>query len=203
MPTALVFLQPGAADWEFGPVLPVLRYYLELGVKIATPTGEAVYTLGGLRAQADVSFADADLDRAEVAVVIGSDAWLLERNEALEARLKARADAGRPTAAVCAGTLPLARAGVLNARPHTSNALGFLKENAPAYTGDGFYRDAPHAVSDGLVVTAPGSAPSSFACAVAAAVRPERAADVVGFWNMARGEFEALGTDLAPVFRPS
>lgn len=201
MPTAVVLLQPAAADWEFGPALPVLRYYLELDIKIATPTGKGVVTMGGVLVEPDTSFDTADVAGADVVVAIGSDAWLLEPDAALEAKLKARADAGRPMAAICAGTLPLARAGVLDARPHTSNALGFLKENAPGYAGDGLYRDVPHAVSDGLIVTAPGSAPASFACAVAAAVRPERAADVMGFWNMARGEFEALGTDLAPVFR--
>ncbi|MBC6981970.1 DJ-1/PfpI family protein [Caulobacter sp. 17J80-11] len=198
---ATVLLQQGAADWEFGPVLPVLRYYLGLEIRTATPDGHAIETIGGLRVQADTIFETANIVDADIVMIVGSDVWQPQGDSALEKRLKARADAGRPIAAICAGTLPLARAGVLDGRPHTSNALGFLKENAAEYHGEAHYRDVAHAVSDGVIVTAPGSAPASFACAVAAAVKPERAAEVVAYWNMARGEFEALGTDLEKVFR--
>jgi putative intracellular protease/amidase len=201
MAIAIALFQPGAADWEFGPVLPVLRYFFGFDVRIATPDGHSNITIGGLRVSADHMFDTADIDGADLVLSIGSDAWIPEVDVPLQNRLKARADAGKPLAAICAGTLPLARGGALNDRPHTSNALEFLKQNADAYTGDKAYRDVAHAVSDGLVVTAPGSAAASFACAAAQAVRPERAAEVVAYWNMVRGEFEALGTDLAPIWQ--
>lgn len=201
MSHAVVLLQPGAADWEMGPVLPALREYFGLQVRTASPDGRIVTTMGGLMVDVDTGYDTADIAGAEVVLLIGSEAWTGFFDQPLFDRLKARAEAGRPLGAICAGTLALARAGVLDARPHTSNALGFLKQNAPAYAGEALYRDAAHAVSDGLVVTAPGSAPASFAVAVAQAVRPEKRAEVVGYWNMARGEFEALGTELEPIWK--
>ena len=45
---------------------------------------------------------------------------------------------------------------------HTGNSLASHKAY-PAYRGDGLYRDQPKAVSDGGIITAPGSAPVSFA----------------------------------------
>ena len=49
-------------------------------------------------------------------------------------------------AAICAATLALARAGLLNERQHTSNAKEYLI--ASGYSGDQFYRQAP-VVTDG------------------------------------------------------
>jgi putative intracellular protease/amidase len=203
MPTAAVLMPSGAADWEYGPVLPVLRYFFGFDIRTATAEAGAATTIGGLRIEGDTLFDTADIEGADVVVLIGSDTWQPAGDPALENRLKARAQAGRPIGAICGATLVLARAGVLDDRPHTSNALGFLKENAPEYRGEARYRDVAHAVSDGQIVTASGAAPASFACAVAAAVRPERAAEVVAYWNLARGEFEALGVDLAPIFQAS
>lgn len=201
MGKAAVLLPPGAADWEFAAVLPVLRYYLGLEIRTATPDGRGIETIGGVRIEPDVSFDTVDWSEAEIVIVIGSDAWIPKGDPVLEKRIADRVAAGRAVAGICAGTLPLARAGVLDERPHTSNAPGFLTENAPGYAGAGRYRDVAHAVSDGLVVTAPGSAPASFAAAAAAAVAPDKAAEIVAFWSMTRGEFEALGTDLTPIFK--
>ena len=90
---------------------------------------------------------------------------------------------------------------MLDDRPHTSNSGPFLSENAAVYAGADRYRDVAHAVSDGVVATAPGSAPASFAVACAALLEPARQAEVVGYWNMTRGEFEALGTELGPIWK--
>ena len=76
-----------------------------------------------------------------------------------------------------------------------------MSENASAYRGGDHYRDVAHAVSDGVVATAPGSAPASFAVACAQLLEPAKQAEVVGYWNMTRGEFEALGTELGPIWK--
>lgn len=191
-PLAVVLLQPGAADWEAGPVLPFLREYLGFAVHTASPAGHPVESIGGLRLESDTLFDTADLAGADLVLLIGSSAWAGFDSPALFDRLRARVSAGGPTGAICAGTLALARAGVLDDRAHTSNSLDFLKSNAAAYRGDGAYRDVPHAVAGGPVVTASGLAPVSFACAVAQLVAPGKQDLIDQYWSMARAEFDAL-----------
>jgi len=199
--SVVVLLQPGVADWEMGPVLPVLKAYFGATIRTASPDGQPVASMGGVMLDADTGYDTADVQGADLVIIVGSDAWMRFDDAALSARLKARVEAGLGTAAICAGTLALARAGTLNDRPHTSNSEPFLSENAAAYDGAGQYRDVAHAVSDGVVVTAAGSAPASFAVACAALLDPSKQAEVVGYWNMTRGEFEALGTELGPIWK--
>ncbi|WP_425300305.1 DJ-1/PfpI family protein [Nocardia farcinica] len=69
-------------------------------------------------------------------------------------------DAGVPVAAICGATYGLAAAGLLDTRKHTSNAPQFLA--ASGYAGADHYVEQP-AVSDGVLVTATGTAPFEFA----------------------------------------
>ena len=75
-----------------------------------------------------------------------------------------------PIAAVCAGTLALARARALDDREHTSNMRGYLSAHAPEYSGAAHYRDAP-AIGDRHVITASGLAAVDFARAIFAELR--------------------------------
>lgn len=69
-------------------------------------------------------------------------------------------DQGAPVAAICGATAGLAKAGLLDDRPHTSNALAYL--NGTGYDGGDWYRDEA-AVVDGNLITAGGMAPLEFA----------------------------------------
>ena len=198
MPKAVVLLQPGAADWEMGHILPFLREHLKFDVWTATPDGRAIRTIGGLELDPDGIYDTADIAGAELVLLIGSSNWKTFDDDSLYQRLRARVAAGRVTGAICAGTLALARAGLLKDRPHTSNGRGWLAEHAAGYEGDAHYVDVPHAVSDGVVVTAAGTAPISFAIACAEAVCGERE-EIAGFWSMARAEFDALGHGTAKI----
>jgi putative intracellular protease/amidase len=73
---------------------------------------------------------------------------------------RAFVDAGVPVAAICGGTVGLARAGLLDERRHTSNAPEFLA--ATGYAGAGRYVSQP-VVEDAGVITAPATASLEFA----------------------------------------
>ncbi|MDT4864470.1 hypothetical protein FQZ97_992330 [compost metagenome] len=66
---------------------------------------------------------------------------------------------------ICGATLALARAGIFNGINHTSNGREWIAERAPQYAGAGRYQDVPNAVADKRIVSAPGTAPGTFAVA--------------------------------------
>ena len=66
-------------------------------------------------------------------------------------------------AAICGATAGLARGGLLDARPHTSNSREYVA--ATGYRGGAHYRDEPTVV-DGDLITAPAMAPLEFARAI-------------------------------------
>ncbi len=67
------------------------------------------------------------------------------------------------------GKSVLAQAGLLDQLRHTSNCADNLA-SLPGYAGALLYQDVPHAVADQRVITAPGTAPVTFAAAVLAAL---------------------------------
>jgi putative intracellular protease/amidase len=124
------------------------------------PQKAPVLTMGGIRIMPDLPL-DA-LRPADSAMLIlpGGVAW--EEGQHGQATEMARAflDAGVPVAAICGATLPLAQAGLLDNRRHTSNAREYLA--ATQYGGAHLYDEAP-AVTDKNLITASGVAPLDFA----------------------------------------
>ncbi|MBI5545979.1 MAG: DJ-1/PfpI family protein [Deltaproteobacteria bacterium] len=190
MKRAIAFLQPGWADWELGPVLAGLRFYLQYETLIASPDGRPVTSMGGVRANADLAFATASLNDRPLLLLIGSEAWSGFRDEGLLALLRQSRDQGWVIGAICAGTVAAARAGLLEGRAHTSNGRRWLLEQAPGYAGAEGYRDEKHAVADGQLVAAPGSAPNTFAAELFRLAAPDRPEVAAGFRAMAAGEWE-------------
>lgn len=86
----------------------------------------------------------------------------------MTATLRAVHSAGKIVGGICAATLQLARAGLLDGIAHTSNAAGFLDQTG--YAGAPLYRDAPQAVLANRVITAAGTSPVSFMERVMAAL---------------------------------
>jgi putative intracellular protease/amidase len=173
MTVAVAFLQPGWADWEAGQVLAALREYHGVQIEIATPDGEPQTSIGGVLAAADYKFADPVLSDADVFLLIGSDAWADYKDDALFALLRQSLADGKIVGAICAGTVAAARAGLLAGRKHTSNDRDWFNKTAPDYAGGEGYVDSAKAVTDGKLVTAPGSAPVTFSAAIARLVAPE------------------------------
>lgn len=190
MKRCIALFHQGWADWEAGFVLPALREHFGFNVRIATPGGDEVTSIGGVRSGADLAFADATPDALDLLLVIGSERWSDDANPEVVALLRAVNAAGKPLGAICAGTLAAARAGLLDGRAHTSNSLAFLQAGAEGYAGG---RDSAKAVSDAGVVTAPGSAPASFAVAVLRLAAPEQGAMIDGYEQMLAMEHRPEG----------
>jgi putative intracellular protease/amidase len=127
------------------------------------PGGRQVASASGFRLTPDRGTApDENVDLDAVAV-IGSDRWTAEDPLNVAPLLDAVASRGGIVGGICAGTLALARAGLFKDAAHTSNGRDWILKNEPGYAGAEHYVDVPHAVADGSIVSAPGSASGTFA----------------------------------------
>ena len=153
----------GFADWEPAHALAELRRSGNRTVRVVGFDGEPVTSMGGLRVIPDVALREIRPTEVEMLILPGGDFWegSYPENE-LNGTLTDLVDSSVPVAAICGGTLALARAGFLNDRRHTSNMPGYLAEHSPRYSGDALYQMVP-AVTDGGVITASGLAPVEFA----------------------------------------
>lgn len=176
MTRTVAFFQPGWADWEAGQVLALLRGHGGSEVRIATVDGSPQSSIGGVRAAADVSFAEAGSQAADIYLLIGSDAWSTFHHEKFFGMLRDALERGAVVGAICAGTVAAARAGLFANAAHTSNGRDWLAHVAPGYAGSDRYVDSPHAVRSGRLVSASGVAPGTFAATVMEAALPERQA---------------------------
>lgn len=165
MNPVLIILQDGFADWETPLISGGGKDWFGVEVRHAAPGGGSVTSMGGLRVD---GLPDIDPAPGEVVVVCGGAAWERGRAADLTPVLRRAFDQGSTVAGICAGTTALAAAGLLDGVAHTSNSAGTLA-SVPGYAGTDRYRAQPAAVSDGRVITAPGTAPASFAAAVLAA----------------------------------
>ena len=157
----------GFADWEPAHALAELRRYGKRTVRTAGFTGTPVVSMGGLRVMPDVELASVRPEDVELLILPGGDLW--QRGEyprsTLEALIAVLMESETPIAAICAGTLALARAHALDNRRHTSNMKSYLSAYATEYSGGAHYVDSA-AVADGHVITASGLAAVDFARAI-------------------------------------
>lgn len=176
------------ADWEYGPLLGAAHAWFGIDVVSVSLDAAPLTTMGGLSLQPQRRLDELDPADAELWVVPGSPLWdEAPAPAAIVAALRARAAAGGAIAGICGGTRALAAAGLLNERAHTSNEPGYL-DAVPGYRGQAHYRE--HAcVSEGGIVTAPGSAPVSFAEACLRLVVPEQAEGIAQMRGMFAREF--------------
>jgi putative intracellular protease/amidase len=150
------------ADWECGLALAETNRsdaYRVVTVSFSTAT---ITTMGGLRITPQIVLDELDPDDAAMLIIPGGDRWEDMTEPNLLSVLEQFDTLRVPIAAICGATLAVARAGLLNARRHTSNRRGYLDEHAATYRGTEHYVDRP-AVTDGGVITASGSASVEFA----------------------------------------
>ena len=178
----VVVLIEGIADWEYGLLAASARAYLGGEVIFATPGGRAVASMAGLAVTPPRALEVLTPEDFDALVVIGSEGWVeAEPRRSVAALLRGAHAAGRVCAGICGGTLALAEAGLFEGRPHTSNAREFLVANIEAYAGDTSYVEARRAVASERVISAPGTAPTSFALAVLSTLWPEAREMLAGF----------------------
>ncbi|HYL74888.1 MAG TPA: type 1 glutamine amidotransferase family protein [Bryobacteraceae bacterium] len=188
--TACVFVFDGFADWEPASALAELRRSFGFATKSFAPGREPVVSMGGFRIVPDAPLADFEPGLADILILPGGDSWIAGERREITAAVRAMASAGRPVAAICAATLALAHAGLLDDRLHTSNGAGFIEKHVPGYRGARFYRPAP-AVADRGVITASGVAPIAFAAEIFRLLAPERERDIAMYESLyARGLME-------------
>lgn len=186
-----VVMVDGVADWEIGLVLPAAREWFGDEIAIASIDGRPVTSIGGLRIHPAHALADfAPLD-ADLWILPGSERWQEGEIPALSAALRERAEHGKAIAAICGATLALGRAGLLDARPHTSNSLEFLQHHLPGYAGAAYYRAQPTAVGENGLITAAGSSPMSFALACLRQLHPDREDAIAEMRAMFAAEYAA------------
>lgn len=162
--TAHVFLIDQLADWEVGHLLAELATGRFTGQPITVvPVAESlapVPTIGGMHWLPAATLDTLRPADSDLLILPGGEGWQPDREGAV---MRVAADflaAGVPVAAICGATEALARAGLLDARPHTSAAREALE--ATGYAGGEHYVDERAVAADGLVTAGPQS-PVQFA----------------------------------------
>ncbi|KZK87582.1 putative protease YdeA [Pseudovibrio sp. Ad13] len=161
-----VILTQGFADWEYALIAGTGGPFFGMQVEFFTPQVGEVKSQGGLAAIVSRKLDEIRTFEPSVIVVVGGTIWETEQAPDIADLLRAHHERGGAVAGICGGTLALARAGLLNEARHTSNNAEFLQQNAKNYKGAEHYQSSASTISDRGVISAPGTAPVSFAAAV-------------------------------------
>jgi len=166
--TVVFYATDTMADWEYGYALAGFAMAEQqlpgrFRVVVASENGQPVTSMGGLQVAPAAALTDLDPDEVAALILPGAEIWTEGHDAALGLARQLRAKA-KVVAAICGATYGLARAGLLNDQPHTSNAAEYVAA-APGYTGGEHYREA-RTISDGGLITAPATAPVDFAKAI-------------------------------------
>lgn len=164
--TVWLYVLDTMSDWEPAYAVsgigstPFQRRPGEFCVRTASIGGRPVTTMGGIRIMPDAALGDISPEGAAMLIVPGGATWDDDSNREAVDVARTFPDAGVPIAAICGATAGFARAGLLDSVRHTSNSRDYLL--ATKYRGAALYEDAP-AVTDGNVITAPGTSALEFA----------------------------------------
>jgi putative intracellular protease/amidase len=179
-----VLVFEGFADWEPSYALAELRRWGKRTVVVVGFDDNPVTSMGGLRVTPERALADVRPADVELLVLPGGDFWEGEYpRAALEKLMLGLIATGTPVAAICAATLAVARAGLLEDRRHTSNTPTYLSEQVPQYRGAAGF-DSALAVNDRGVITASGLGAVDFARAIFRELRVFSASDEQLWFDM-------------------
>lgn len=184
----VVFID-GFADWEYGLLAASAVEWFGSKAVAITPNGVPVRSMSGFQVNPQRSTDPAENADLDAVAVIGSDKWATCDSPDVSELLTVVAERGGVVGGICAGTLALARAGLFSDVDHTSNEREWLDHVLPDYAGRQHYQEVPHAVADGNIVSAPGSAPGTFAVAFLTALYPEQAGQTAEMRKMFAREY--------------
>ncbi|MGW7417745.1 DJ-1/PfpI family protein [Streptomyces sp. NPDC054863] len=149
------------ADWESGHATAELTDHGHTVKTVALDATRPITTKGGLRVLPDLALADVRPEDSAILILTGGELW--DSGDELApfaATARTFLAAGVPVAAICGATAGLAREGLLDDRPHTSNVSFYL--DATGYRGAKHYVDTD-ALTDGDLITANSTQPEAFA----------------------------------------
>ena len=160
--TVYLYVCPNLADWEASLAIAMISNRntdipKKQGYTIITfgLTKEPVTTSGGVTILPDCDMDSVDLTRAAMVILPGSPQYERDDPLPLVPLIQDCVDTNIPVAAICGGTLFLARHGFLDTVRHTSCGKEWLKERAPAYRGEALYEEAPSVRDCGIITANP------------------------------------------------
>ena len=150
------------ADWECALVSAAARSYLGCKITTASPDGTPVTSMGGLKVLPDCAYSNLKPDDFDALLIPGGLSWEKGTAPDFSEMINAFHSAGKVVGGICAAASAVAASGVVNTLRHTGNSLESHQKYA-TYKGEALFQSQAVAVQDGGVVTAPGTAPVSFA----------------------------------------
>ena len=131
----------------------------------------------------DLTLSEFIPESASILILPGGDAWTGGEMPTVSHTVRDLVALNRPVAAICAATLALAYAGLLDTRLHTSNGAGFIEKYVPKYRGQDLFRPV-RSIRDRGIITANGLAPFAFAAEIFKALMPEREGDIATYESL-------------------
>ncbi|MBD8891749.1 DJ-1/PfpI family protein [Roseibium litorale] len=153
------------ADWECALVSAAARSYLGAQVTTASPDGNPVTSMGGLKVLPDCSYSNLKPDDFDALLIPGGLSWEKGTAPDFSRMINAFQSAGKVVGGICAAASAVAGSGAVNTLRHTGNSLESHQKYA-GYKGEALFQSQAAAVQDGGIVTAPGTAPITFAAEV-------------------------------------
>jgi putative intracellular protease/amidase len=164
--TVHLFVFDTMSDWEYGYLVAGInnpQFQKTPGrfkVKTVSLSDKPIATMGGLRVMPDMTLDRLKPSNSCMLVLPGGAAWDKKKNKEAAQLAADFLAKGTPVAAICGATAGLARIGLLDVVPHTSNSKDYIA--ATGYKGAAFFRNKP-AVKSGSLITASAMSPVEFA----------------------------------------
>lgn len=158
MSVIYIYVLDTLADWEIGHVISELnsgRFFKkeaeQVSIKYVGYAKLPIKTMGGLTIVPDCEIEEVEMKESSILILPGADTWNDCKHTAIIDKAKQLLGIGATVCAICGATTALAKSGILDDRPHTSNGAGFLEMFVPEYHGQSYYVDCLSAADDNLI----------------------------------------------------